>query len=177
MLNSRLSLSTLLTARITGFSVVRSRWAAMVSDGVIPSATSVISMITSASFIAISACSCTRERISPSGADSSPPVSNRMKRRPSQSVSAISLSRVVPATSDTMACLQPTMRLKSDDLPTLGRPTIAMMGKGIVIAALINNSLSRKERVRVRASLPSAQQKLHHRLLRVQAVVRLGIGY
>ena len=37
-------------------------------------------------------------------------------------------SRVVPASSETMARRPPRMRLKSVDLPTLGRPTMATVG-------------------------------------------------
>jgi len=37
-------------------------------------------------------------------------------------------SRVVPGTSSTMARRSPMRRLKSVDLPTFGRPTIATTG-------------------------------------------------
>ena len=129
--SSRLSLSTLLTARIAGLGERRRRWAAARSAGVRPSATSVSRMMASASCIAIWACSWTPDWMEPAGSGSRPPVSSRMKGRPSQSVWAIRRSRVVPAMSETMAWRQPTMRLNRDDLPTLGRPTMAMMGKGI----------------------------------------------
>src|SRR5678815_132004 len=57
-----------------------------------------------------------------------PPVSTSQKLRPAQSVSAKCRSRVVPASSDTMALSSPTMRLKSADLPTFGRPMSATTG-------------------------------------------------
>ena len=40
-------------------------------------------------------------------------------------------SRVVPAVGSTIDTFLPAIMFKSDDLPTLGRPTIAMRGRGI----------------------------------------------
>src|SRR5918992_1753125 len=48
-------------------------------------------------------------------------------------------SRVVPATSETIACRRDRMRLNKEDLPTLGRPTIATTGAGL--AVLVVSSL------------------------------------
>ena len=59
---------------------------------------------------------------------SSPPVSTSVNSTPFQTVSVYSRSRVVPGWSSTMASRWPMMRLKSVDLPTLGRPTMATIG-------------------------------------------------
>src|SRR5438132_1727124 len=79
---------------------------------------------TSASAIAASACLRTAVSISPV-ASSSPPVSTSVNSRPRHSAVAYRRSRVVPGSSSTMATRSPTRRLKSVDLPTLGRPTTA----------------------------------------------------
>src|SRR5579859_2058454 len=44
-------------------------------------------------------------------------------------------SRVVPGRSSTSATRPPTSRLKSADLPTLGRPTMATTGKAAPLSA------------------------------------------
>src|SRR6266850_141871 len=53
-----------------------------------------------------------------------PPVSTRVKARPRHSASAVTRSRVTPGRSWTMAMRRPTIRLKSADFPTFGRPTL-----------------------------------------------------
>src|SRR3954471_22405945 len=55
-----------------------------------------------------------------------PPVSTRVKGLPCHSPSAVTRSRVTPGWSCTIAMRLPTMRLNRADLPTLGRPTIAI---------------------------------------------------
>src|SRR3954468_13480059 len=55
-----------------------------------------------------------------------PPVSTRVKGLPCHSPSAVTRSRVTPGWSWTIAIRLPTMRLNKADLPTLGRPTIAI---------------------------------------------------
>src|SRR5579872_4166984 len=62
-----------------------------------------------------------------------PPVSTMRSFRPLHSASPYRRSRVMPGSSPTIARREPTMRLKSVDLPTLGRPTIAIIG--IVVSA------------------------------------------
>src|SRR5882672_364505 len=41
-------------------------------------------------------------------------------------------SRVIPGSSPTMARRRPVIRLNSVDLPTLGRPTMTMLGKSFI---------------------------------------------
>ena len=62
------------------------------------------------------------------GNKSKPPVSTSRNGCYDHSVSAIPLSRVVPAKSDTIDWRLPVNLLKSVDLPTLGLPTIATVG-------------------------------------------------
>src|SRR5262249_30972506 len=54
--------------------------------------------------------------------------------RPVHSATSSRRSRVTPGRSSTIAARVPTMRLTSDDLPTLGRPTTATRGSPAVIA-------------------------------------------
>ena len=57
-----------------------------------------------------------------------PPVSNSSKETFRHVTGRPSASRVVPATGATIARREPEIRLKSVDLPTLGRPTSATVG-------------------------------------------------
>src|SRR5262245_3900380 len=57
-----------------------------------------------------------------------PPVSVSSTKRSSRRVRAETRSRVVPAVGSTMAMRLPLSQLNSDDLPTLGRPTMATTG-------------------------------------------------
>jgi hypothetical protein len=84
--------------------------------------------MTSASSMATRACSWTRASMWVPGSSSSPPVSTTVKRRPFHSAVPYTRSRVVPGMSSTIASRCPMRRLKSVDLPTLGRPTIATTG-------------------------------------------------
>src|SRR5574337_480220 len=116
---------------------------------VTPEAASVMKITASASAIAISACAricapsvnCAESTASGfssfpgrplrcasgifDGSGSIPPVSTMSKVMPFHSASATRRSRVVPGTSSTTASGSPARRLKSVDLPTLGRPTMA----------------------------------------------------
>ena len=58
---------------------------------------------------------------------SRPPVSTKFTSRSLSCIFWMIWSRVVPATSEVMAILLPTRRLKIEDLPTLGRPTMAII--------------------------------------------------
>src|SRR6202521_6304503 len=62
----------------------------------------------------------------------------------------------MPGSSPTMARREPTMRLNSVDFPTLGRPTMAMVGTPAVTGALIELELIRVKvyRDRTRVSDP-----------------------
>ena len=53
---------------------------------------------------------------------------------PRHSLSPYSRSRVTPGVSSTMDSRRPTILLNSMDLPTLGRPTIAIKGNAIVVS-------------------------------------------
>src|ERR1043165_3559958 len=57
-----------------------------------------------------------------------PPVSTISKRKPSRSTSCSRRSRVTPGVGSTMAMGSPTRRLNRLDLPTMGRPKMAMDG-------------------------------------------------
>src|SRR5438445_12488914 len=57
-----------------------------------------------------------------------PPVSTSSKKRPPDSTTVATRSRVTPAVGSTMLIRRPASQLKSDDLPTFGRPTIATSG-------------------------------------------------
>src|SRR6188474_943049 len=60
-----------------------------------------------------------------------PPVSINSKKRPPASTTVSTRSRVTPAVGSTMLIRRPASQLKSDDLPTFGRPTIATIGRAI----------------------------------------------
>src|SRR5688572_8405188 len=57
-----------------------------------------------------------------------PPVSMISQKRSPCSTTVDTRSRVTPAVGSTMLILRPASQLKSDDLPTFGRPTIATIG-------------------------------------------------
>ena len=60
-----------------------------------------------------------------------PALSTNTNRTPYHSASVDTLSRVVPGVSETIAIRLPARRLNSVDLPTFGRPTMAIIGKAI----------------------------------------------
>src|SRR4029453_616473 len=64
-----------------------------------------------------------------------PPVSTQTKARPACSARATTRSRVTPGASSTMARRARTMRLKSIDLPTFGRPTTTTTGNARRVAS------------------------------------------
>ena len=93
--------------------------------------------IRSASFIAVSIWRSTSSLRSSRSTIPIPPVSissiNRGFTSSPSCTNAPTRSRVTPAMSSTMAILRPASQLKSDDLPTLGRPTITTLGSAIAI--------------------------------------------
>ena len=102
-------------------------FAAARSSSVTPVVTSTTISTTSASARARSACSLTlASRASP--AASQPPVSMIENGTPAQSAVSTLRSRVTPCSSSTTAARVPTIRLTSDDLPTLGRPATTTIG-------------------------------------------------
>ena len=119
------------TARIPGFRARSSRLATSWSAAVRPVFTSHRKTITVALAMAISACFRIKDRISVVVPGSMPPVSTMSKVRPRHSHSAYRRSRVTPGVSSTMERRRPTSLLKSMDLPTLGRPTMATSGFAI----------------------------------------------
>ncbi len=127
----------MLTASTMGFFERSSMLATSLSAAVTPVRMSVTRMITSAASIAIWACSRIKSRISLSVLGSMPPVSTISKVLPHHSHSAYSRSRVTPGVSSTMDSRLPTRRLKSIDLPTLGRPTMATRGFAMLLPLLI----------------------------------------
>ena len=56
-------------------------------------------------------------------------------------------SRVTPSTSSTMEIRSPAIRLKSVDFPTLGRPTIAIVGRAMISSFLMKGETSVQERL------------------------------
>ena len=64
----------------------------------------------------------------PLASGSQPPVSTSVKRRSFHSPLYVTRSRVTPGVSSTTASRRPRMRFTSADLPTFGRPTIAITG-------------------------------------------------
>ena len=83
-----------------------------------------------ASLIATFACSNMRCGISDSSPGTIPPVSTTSKARPFQFIGPYMRSRVMPGSSVTMDRRWPIKRLKRVDLPTFGRPTMAISGRG-----------------------------------------------
>ena len=110
---------------MTGVLARRKMLATCVSRSVMPFCTSTTKRIRSASSVARATCL----RISSSKISSElttqPPVSTSENSRVPHSHLPYWRSRVVPASSLTMAWRVPVSRLKSVDFPTLGRPTMA----------------------------------------------------
>src|SRR5689334_725921 len=117
---------------MTGVVSVRSQRPISSSRGVRPSRASTSNKAASASRTAASVCA----RILPGkvcdSSFSNPAVSMTRKFRPSRFASPSRRSRVTPGWSSTSARRLPTSRLKSVDLPTLGRPTIATVGRDMI---------------------------------------------
>jgi len=97
------------------------------SAGIAPERASIMKKMASAWSIAASVCARIRpERLS--GADSSNPAVSITVNAMSPSLASPSRrSRVTPGRSSTNATRRPTRRLNKVDLPTLGRPTMAMV--------------------------------------------------
>ena len=172
---SRESLSTLLTTRITGTSARCSTRATRASSSVMPVVTSTTSSTRSAALIAASACAVTFAAsaggsfVSPaSPGRSQPPVSTSTNARPVHSATSSRRSRVTPGRSSTIASRVPMMRLTSDDLPTLGRPTTAIRGR----SAVSHRSSSAHERGAVGCDDLDRARQHGHRLAVEEATAR-----
>ena len=122
--------STLLTATRIGLPLVLNFAATSRSSGTMPSCTLTTRMIALAASMAISTCSSAALTITSSDFSRRnrpmPPVSTSENDFPFHSASTLTRSRVTPGWSCTMAMRRLTMRLNSADLPTFGRPTMAM---------------------------------------------------
>ena len=119
--------SDLLTATVAGLPLLRMTPATKRSVGVSPSRPSTTSTTWSASSIALRVCAAIGCSM-PRGDSIRPPVSTTMKRRPAARPKPYLRSRVTPGTSATSASRVAVSTLKTVDLPTLGRPTMAMTG-------------------------------------------------
>src|SRR2546425_2392759 len=115
-------------------------------------------------------------------ASSGPPVSTSVNSRPRHSAVAYSRSRVVPGSSSTMATRSPTRRLKSVDLPTFGRPTMATRPRltelslgGELLSALLHfeKRVHRGRAATDKADAVLTPQPLRLELVRVLDVVRV----
>ena len=118
--------SSILFARTsTGLCASRRIWATSSSPGVTPARASTTKSTRSASPTASRAC-CAIARVRGVGsAMSTPPVSTSTKRLPVHSHTSSFRSRVTPGISCTTAARVSVSRLRSVDLPTLGKPMIA----------------------------------------------------
>ncbi len=129
---------------MTGVFRYRSRWATSSSSGMSSSRMSTTKRITLASFIAVSICRSTSSLRSSRSTMPIPPVSISSKNRgfwSSPSCTSVpTRSRVTPAWSSTMAILRPASQFKREDLPTLGRPTITTLGRGMPLSSPIQST-------------------------------------
>ena len=119
--------STLLATTITVSARPRNSAATRSSSSVTPTVASTTNSTVWASAIAFSLWRLTWSS-SESPPASHPPVSTSMKGRPRQEAATSLRSRVTPGRSSTIASRRPMIRLRSVDLPTFGRPTIATTG-------------------------------------------------
>ena len=121
--------SILLITNVTFCPARRNRLATSVSSTCSPSLPSTTKRTRWADAIAKSASRSTASCKPVPSSSPSPPVSIKTKGFPSQSASATKRSRVTPGRSKTNAIFLRQIRLKRALLPTLGRPTIATVGR------------------------------------------------
>ena len=112
----------------TGWRSGRRRSISVRSSGFTPARPSRTATTTSASSAASSAWARTARPSSAPSSASKPPVSTTRKRRPPMSATPMLRSRVTPGSGATRARRERVRRLKSVDLPVLGRPTSATTG-------------------------------------------------
>ena len=115
-----------------GFLDLRNNFATSASSSVIPVRASQTNKITSASRMAICACSRMETAILSVLAISIPPVSIITNSLSSHSEVAYKRSRVTPGISSTMEIRSLANTLNRVDLPTFGLPTMATIGFDIV---------------------------------------------
>src|SRR3954468_24300107 len=141
--------SLLLATSITGLLALRAKSAKARSLGVRPMRASITKNSASACAIAASVCSCMRAVSEPLAPSSRPAVSMIVKSRPPSLASPSRGSRVTPGTSSTSPSFYPTRRLNSVDLPTLGRPIMAIlkdMGHSCAAGAAPVNEMKKSAR-------------------------------
>src|SRR6478752_6904064 len=119
--------SLLLATSTTGLLARRAKSAKVRSLGVSPARASITNISASARPIAVSVCSCIRAVSEPLAPSSRPAVSMTVNSRSPRRALPSRRSRVTPGSSSTSASFCPTNRLNSVDLPTLGRPIMAIV--------------------------------------------------
>src|SRR6185312_15743189 len=119
--------SLLLATSTTGLLARRAKSAKARSFGVRPARASITNISASARAIAASVCSCIRAVSEPLAPSSRPAVSITVNSRSPRRALPSRRSRVTPGSSSTSASFCPTSRLNSVDLPTLGRPMMAIV--------------------------------------------------
>src|SRR3954470_12404610 len=141
--------SLLLATSSTGLLALRAKSAKARSLGVRPMRASITKNSASACAIAASVCSCMRAVSEPLAPSSRPAVSMIVKSRSPSLASPSRRSRVTPGRSSTSASFCPTRRLNSVDLPTLGRPIMAIlkdMGHSCAAGAAPVNEMKKSAR-------------------------------
>src|SRR5579884_750194 len=123
--------SALFATMNTGVVPARSQRPISSSRAVTPSRASMRKRAASASRTAASVCWRIRPGSEWGSSSSNPAVSITRNSSPSRLAFPSRRSRVTPGRSSTSARRLPTSRLNSVDLPTLGRPTMAIVGTGI----------------------------------------------
>src|SRR6185295_8911621 len=111
----------------TGLLARRAKSAKARSFGVRPARASITNISASARPIAVSVCSCIRAVSEPLAPSSRPAVSITVNSRSPRRALPSRRSRVTPGSSSTSARFCPTSRLNSVDVPTLGRPMMAIV--------------------------------------------------
>ena len=122
------ALSILFAIKITFLPLFLSKSTSEASSSRAPTCASTTNITKSASLIAASAPAVIFSEI-PVGFTSHPPVSIKKNLRPFHSASYFTRSLVTPGVSSTIASLLPIILLTKVDLPTLGRPITATVGK------------------------------------------------
>jgi len=122
-------MSTLLASRITGLSCFRRSLATCESRGATPSRASTMNSISDAWATPEAIWSSTSSVRSSTSSIPIPPVSTSSMNPVLSSIGAETLSLVTPGVSSTIDMRRPAMMFRRLDLPTLGRPTMATIGK------------------------------------------------
>src|SRR4051812_27046160 len=147
------------------------------SFGVRPARASITNISASARPIAASVCSCIRAVSEPLAPSSRPAVSMTVNSRSPSLACPSRRSRVTPGSSSTSASFCPTSRLNSVDLPTLGRPIMAMVKDIPDACALCGGPVNAAEGSALEAAARHRSGERGCRLLRLRCGLRrLGRG-